>query len=90
MQYFQRSIGDDEVDFLPTDKCESFLQVNSITMGVQSQGCPKYPKQQAYNTFAISQGKREGWRWFSLAADKRQIDTIILGVCGQAWPNYLK
>ena len=35
----------DEVDFLPADKHESFLQVDSITFGVLSQTCPKYPKQ---------------------------------------------
>ena len=34
----------DEVDFLPTDKLECFLQVDSITLGVGSQACPKYPK----------------------------------------------
>ena len=49
-----------EVDFLPADKYESFLQVDSITLGVCSQACPKYLKQQVYNIFAISQEKREG------------------------------
>ena len=33
-----------EVDFLPVDKHEGFLQVNSISLGVRSQACPKYPK----------------------------------------------
>ena len=50
--------------FLAWDKHESFLQVDIITLGVGSQACPKYPKQQVYNTFAISQGKREGWSYF--------------------------
>ena len=50
----------DEVYFLPADKGESFLQVDSITLGVHSQACPKYPKQQVCNIFAISQRKREG------------------------------
>ena len=54
----------DEVDFLPADKHKSFLQVDSITLGGQSQTCPGYPKQQVYNIFAISQGKYEGWSWF--------------------------
>ena len=49
-----------EVDFLPADKNNNFLQVDSITLGVHSQGCPKYPKKQVYNFFAISQGKHEG------------------------------
>ena len=75
--------------FLPADKDESFLQVDSITLDVLSQACPKYPKQQVYNIFAISQELS----WF-LPADEPQrflqISTIILGVCGQACPNYPK
>ena len=47
----------DEIDFLPADKQESFLQVDSITLGVCSQACPKYPKQQVCNIFAISPEK---------------------------------
>ena len=50
----------DKVDFLPADKHESFLQVDSNTLSVHSQACPKYPKQQIYNIIAISQGKGEG------------------------------
>ena len=50
----------DEVDFLPAGKHESFLQVESIILGVRSQAYPKYPKQQVYNIFVISQGKLEG------------------------------
>ena len=45
---------EDEVNFLPADKDESFLQVDNITLGVHSQACPKYPKQQVYNIFAIN------------------------------------
>ena len=44
---------------LPAYKHESFLQLDRITLGVRGQACPKYPKQQVYNVFAISQGKRE-------------------------------
>ena len=44
----------DEVDFLPADKHKSFLQDDSITYGVCSQTCSKYPKQQVYNIFAIN------------------------------------
>ena len=47
----------DEVPFLPTDKYKSFLQVDSIPLGVQSQACPKYPKYQFCNIFPVSQGK---------------------------------
>ena len=49
-----------EVDILPTDKHESFLQAHSIILGARSQACPKYPKQQVYNVFTTSQGKHEG------------------------------
>ena len=35
----------DEVDFLPANKHEGFIQVDSITLGLFSQACPKYPKQ---------------------------------------------
>ena len=31
----------DEAEFSPTDKCESFPQNDSITMGVGSQAYPK-------------------------------------------------
>ena len=49
-----------EVDFLPADKHKNFLQGDSIILGVHSKVCPKYPKQQVYNIFPISQGKHEG------------------------------
>ena len=50
----------DEVDFLPVDKHESVLQGDSITLGVRNHACPKYPKQQFYNIFAICQGNHKG------------------------------
>ena len=34
----------DEVDFLPADKYQRFLQVNTIILGVCSQTCPIYSK----------------------------------------------
>ena len=40
---FRKTLGD-EVDFLPANKHESFLEVNSIFLGVRSQASPKYPK----------------------------------------------
>ena len=43
----------DEVDFLFANKHESFLQVDSPTLG--SQVC---------DICTISQEKREGWSWF--------------------------
>ena len=41
--YLLKNLGD-EVVFLPADKQEVFLQVDSINLGVRSQACPKYPK----------------------------------------------
>ena len=41
---------------MSADKHENFLQDDRITLGVRSQACPKYPKQEC---FAMSQGKRE-------------------------------
>ena len=34
----------DEVDFLTPYKLKSFSQIDSTTLDVQSQACPKYPK----------------------------------------------
>ena len=42
----------DEVDFLPADKHKSFLQDDSINLGVRR-------KQQVHSIFAISKGKHE-------------------------------
>ena len=52
-----------EIDILPADKHNIFLQIDSITLGVHGQACPKHPRQQLYNIVAISQGKRKGWRF---------------------------
>ena len=49
-----------EVDVLLADKHKSFLQDDGTTLGVRSQTCRKYRKQQVYIIFAIFQGKREG------------------------------
>ena len=43
---------EDRVDFLPADKHESFLKIDSITFGLHSRACPRYPKQ-LHNIFAI-------------------------------------
>ena len=34
-----------ETNFLPANKHESFLQVDSIALDLLSQACPKYQKQ---------------------------------------------
>ena len=44
-----------EVDFLPENEHKSFLQVDSIFLGLLSQACPNYPEQKVYNIFVISQ-----------------------------------
>ena len=36
--------GGGELDFLPANEHERFLQVDSITLGLLSQSLPKYPK----------------------------------------------
>ena len=58
LQHLHKSMGD-TVAFFPADKHKSFLQVDSITLGVRSQTGPKYQKQPVYNIFAISQGKHD-------------------------------
>ena len=84
---------DYEIHFLPADKHKSFLQIDSITLGVHGQACPKHPKQQLYNIFAIFQRKHKGLSCF-LPADNcktfLQSDTVIFDVCGQTCPNYPK
>ena len=78
----------DEVDSPPADKHKSFLQDDSITNGVHSQPCSKYPKQQLYNILAIKD------KVDFLPADKRrrflQSKTTILGVYGHICPYYSK
>ena len=34
----------DEVDFLPADKRQRFLQIDTITLGGCGQACPSYTK----------------------------------------------
>ena len=79
-----------ETDFLPADKHKNFLQIDTITLGMHGQACPKHPKQQLYNIFAISQGKHNGWSWFSPADNCQTFlksDTVIFDVRGQTCPN---
>ena len=39
-----RYLKRDEVDFLPADKHQLFLQIDTTTLGVSGQACPIYPK----------------------------------------------
>ena len=50
-----------KIDFLPADKHNIFLQIDSITLRMHGQVYPKQPKQQLYDIFAISQEKHKGW-----------------------------
>ena len=43
LQYLQKNM-ENEVDFLPVDEHKTFLQFDNITLDVQSQAYPKYPK----------------------------------------------
>ena len=43
LQYLKEYMKD-EVDFLPTDKCWSFFQIDTIILGVCGQACPNYLK----------------------------------------------
>ena len=52
MPYLKKEV-DDKVYFWQEHR--SLLQVDSITFSKHSQPCPKYPKQQVYNAFSISQ-----------------------------------
>ena len=42
VKYLQKDLGD-EVDFLPSDNCKSFWNDDSMTLGVCSRACPKFP-----------------------------------------------
>ena len=43
LQYLKKNMKD-EVDFLPTDKHQRFLQIDTIILGVCGQAYPSYPK----------------------------------------------
>ena len=82
----------DEAEFLPADKHEIFYKM-VITLGELA----RQAESTKNNQFTISlQYLKENMKdeVHFLPADKCwrffQIDTIILGVCGQACPNYLK
>ena len=79
----------DEVDFLPADKHESFLQDDNMTLGVYSQECTSTQNNRFSSSLQYLQENIKDEVDF-LLADKRQsfqIDNITLGMCGQACPN---
>ena len=50
MLYLKKKV-DNEVYFWHADNLEISLQIDSITLAVRSQACPKYSRQQLYNIF---------------------------------------
>ena len=58
--------------FLPADEHESFLQVDSVNLGVCSQACPTYIKWQVWNIFAISKESMKDEVDF-LSSDKHKM-----------------
>ena len=43
LEYLKENMKD-EVDFLPVDKRQSFLQIYIVILGLCGQSCPNYPK----------------------------------------------
>ena len=43
LQYLKENVNN-KVDFLPTDKHQSFLQIDTSILGVCGQACPNYPE----------------------------------------------
>ena len=43
LQYLKENLRD-EVDFLPVEKRQRVLQIDTIILGVCGQSCPDYPK----------------------------------------------
>ena len=83
LQYLHKNMKY-EVRFLAADKHKSFLQDDSITLGVCSQACPKYP--------ILLQYLKENVRMrliFDTCWSFLQSNTVILRVCGQSsyWPE---
>ena len=53
LQYLKKHVKD-EVDFLPADKHQRVLQIDTIILGACDQVCPNYPKFKVCYFFAIS------------------------------------
>ena len=75
----------DEVVLFYADNHESFLNNDTIILGLSNQACPKYPNDNFPISFQYLKENRKNEVDF-LLADKHQIfpqiDTIILDVCG--------
>ena len=75
--------------FVPADKQESFLQSDSVTLGVRSQACSKYLKQ-VYNIVTISQGKHEEWSWFFACRKTSKVSSNWCYHFRCVWPGMSK
>ena len=62
LQYVRENLKD-EVDFLPADKHQRFLQIDTITLDVCSQTMPKLPKI-ASLLFLWNTLRSQWWSWF--------------------------
>ena len=84
---------DNEIYFWHADKHWSFFQVDTMILGVNSQTCPKYPKQEVYISLQYLQKSVED-EVYVLPADKHkglvQVDDITLGVGSRAYLKYPK
>ena len=50
LQYLRENVND-EVDFLPADELQRFLQTDASILGVSCQTCPNYPKYRVGNMY---------------------------------------
>ena len=71
MQYLKEEVND-EVYFWHTEKHRTFLQVDLIILGVRSQACLKYLKQEVFISLQYIQ-KNMGDQVLSLSVDKYEI-----------------
>ena len=98
LQYLKENMKD-EVDFLPPDKHQRFLQIDTIIFSVCGQACPNYSKKQIWCFFAIKKEVKEVRNEVSdevdfLHPDKHeiflQIDTKNFDGDSQAFPKFPK
>ena len=70
------------------------MQVDGITLGLGSQVCSKYPKKTSFvlPLQYLKESIKDEVDFLPAYKPQRflQIDTIILGTCGQSWPNHPK
>ena len=91
-KYIKKEVND-EVYFWYVDKHRSFPQVDTISLSVSRQTCPKYPKEEVCISLQYLQKHLQEQVDF-LPGEKHesilQIGCITLGVCSQGCPKYSK